>query len=210
MRAQGSQGDSCRWGDRTRWRRATIRKRALMISFLPPMIDAATLARVSELHIRRRLVDMPRRSGFARHRVWLRVNPGFITATARKTQHRGENSNTAFQKAISGGAGGTQKYLTGNRRYPMAHIGSGVDYTIWSRFARYAVLECVRMWRRFRQAADSIPYREREEPVDTRHYYGSWNAAREQIARHIWDMRSNLEIVNPDVSGGAPVLKCGT
>ncbi len=42
------------------------------------------------------------------------------------------------------------------------------------------------MWRRFRQAADSIPYREGEEPAaDTRHYYGLWNAAREQIARHL-------------------------
>ncbi len=31
----------------------------------------------------------------------------------------------------------------------------------------------------------SIPYREGEEAIDTDHYYGLWNAAREQIARHL-------------------------
>lgn len=31
----------------------------------------------------------------------------------------------------------------------------------------------------------SIPYHDDEEAVDTRHYFGLWNAAREQIARHL-------------------------
>ncbi|MEN1522848.1 diaminopimelate decarboxylase, partial [Pseudomonas aeruginosa] len=31
----------------------------------------------------------------------------------------------------------------------------------------------------------SIPYQQGEEAVDTEHYYGLWNAAREQIARHL-------------------------
>lgn len=31
----------------------------------------------------------------------------------------------------------------------------------------------------------SIPYREGEEAIDTAHYYGLWNRAREQIATHL-------------------------
>lgn len=31
----------------------------------------------------------------------------------------------------------------------------------------------------------SVPYQQGEEAVDTEHYYGLWNAAREQIARHL-------------------------
>lgn len=31
----------------------------------------------------------------------------------------------------------------------------------------------------------SIPYREGEEAIDTAHYYGLWNRAREQIAAHL-------------------------
>ncbi len=65
---------------------------------------------------------------------------------------------------------------------------------IWN---RYVVLWCVkssnsvRIYRLFLRAAISaggglsIPYQQGEEAVDTEHYYGLWNAAREQIARHL-------------------------
>ncbi len=59
---------------------------------------------------------------------------------------------------------------------------------IWSRFAArwYAVLECGQDVEAISAGGGlSIPYHEGEEPVDTRHYYGLWNAAREQIARHL-------------------------
>ncbi|VUC76050.1 diaminopimelate decarboxylase [Salmonella sp. NCTC 11881] len=69
------------------------------------------------------------------------------------------------------------------------HIGSGVDYghleQVCGAMVRQ-VLECGQDVEAISAGGGlSIPYREGEEPVDTRHYYGLWNAAREQIARHL-------------------------
>ncbi|SUG31649.1 diaminopimelate decarboxylase [Salmonella enterica subsp. arizonae] len=69
------------------------------------------------------------------------------------------------------------------------HIGSGVDYghlkQVCGAMVRQ-VLECGQDLEAISAGGGlSIPYREGEESVDTRHYYGLWNAAREQIARHL-------------------------
>ncbi|SUG54022.1 diaminopimelate decarboxylase [Salmonella enterica subsp. diarizonae] len=69
------------------------------------------------------------------------------------------------------------------------HIGSGVDYghleQVCGAMVRQ-VLECGQDLDAISAGGGlSIPYREGEESVDTRHYYGLWNAAREQIARHL-------------------------
>ena len=47
----------------------------------------------------------------------------------------------------------------------------------------------------------SVPYQQGEEAVDTEHCYGLWNAAREQIARHLGRL-ANWEI-EPGSSGSA-------
>ncbi|SUG54021.1 diaminopimelate decarboxylase [Salmonella enterica subsp. diarizonae] len=68
------------------------------------MIDAATLARVSELHIpvNAGSVDMLAQLGQISpgHRVWLRVNPGFGHGHSQKTNTGGETANTASGIAI--------------------------------------------------------------------------------------------------------------
>lgn len=69
------------------------------------------------------------------------------------------------------------------------HTGPDVDYAYLERV--YGVM--VRQVLEFGQdlqaisAGDglSIPYQQREEAIDTKYYYGLWNAAREQIARHL-------------------------
>ncbi len=83
MRAQGVKVDSVSLGE-------------IDIVFTADVIDAATLARVSELHIpvNAGSVDMLTQLGQVSpgHRVWLRVNPGFGHGHSQKTNTGGENS----------------------------------------------------------------------------------------------------------------------
>ncbi len=69
------------------------------------------------------------------------------------------------------------------------HIGSGVDYGHLEQVCGAMVRQwwiLTRICRRFPQAAASLFRIMRgEAQVDTAHYFGLWNAAREQIARHL-------------------------
>ncbi len=90
MRAQGVKVDSVSLGEIERALAAGYDPQTCPddIVFTADVIDAATLARVSELHIpvNAGSVDMLTQLGQVSpgHRVWLRVNPALVTATARK------------------------------------------------------------------------------------------------------------------------------
>ncbi len=69
------------------------------------------------------------------------------------------------------------------------HIGSGVDYAHLEQVCGAMVRQVLEFGQDFtgyfcgRWAFYSLSTG--EEAVDTEHYYGLWNAAREQIARHL-------------------------
>jgi len=69
------------------------------------------------------------------------------------------------------------------------HIGSGVDYGHLEQVCGAMVRQVVEFGQDLEAISAggglSIPYREGEEAIDTAHYFGLWNAAREQIARHL-------------------------
>ncbi len=137
------------------------------------------------------------------HRVWLRVNPGFGHGHSQKTNTGGENSKHGIWYSHLPAA------LEVMRRYQLQlvgihmHIGSGVDY---GHRSRCAARWCAgrRLWRDLQAISAggglSIPYREGEEAIDTAHYYGLWNRAREQIAAHLGHP-VKLEI-EPTLHGG--------
>ena len=69
------------------------------------------------------------------------------------------------------------------------HIGSGVDYGHLEQVCG-AMVRLVIEFGQDLQAISaggglSIPYHEDEEAIDTDHYFGLWNAAREQVAKHL-------------------------
>ncbi|HAD5239132.1 TPA: diaminopimelate decarboxylase [Salmonella enterica subsp. enterica serovar Typhi] len=195
MRAQGVKVDSVSLGEIERALAAGYDPQTCPddIVFTADVIDAATLARVSELHIpvNAGSVDMLTQLGQVSpgHRVWLRVNPGFGHGHSQKTNTGGENSKHGiWHSDLPAALAVMQKYrlkLVGIH----VHIGSGVDYghleQVCGAMVRQ-VLECGQDVEAISAGGGlSIPYHEGEEPVDTRHYYGLWNAAREQIARHL-------------------------
>ncbi|SUF99377.1 diaminopimelate decarboxylase [Salmonella enterica subsp. enterica serovar Hartford] len=106
MRAQGVKVDSVSLGEIERALAAGYDPQTCPddIVFTADVIDAATLARVSELHIpvNAGSVDMLTQLGQVSpgHRVWLRVNPGFGHGHSQKTNTGAKTANTASGIAI--------------------------------------------------------------------------------------------------------------
>ena len=161
------------------------------IVFTADLFDAATLDCVVEhgVPVNAGSIDMlhqlgPRSPG---HAVWLRINPGFGHGHSNKTNTGGEHSkhgiwHTDLPAALAAIAQHGLK-LAGLHM----HIGSGVDYSHLAEVCG-AMVELVRA----AHAAGhdlhaisaggglSIPYRAGDPVIDTQHYYGLWNTARQQ------------------------------
>ena len=163
------------------------------IVFTADLIDEATIARVSELNIAVNAgsVDMLAQLGAVSpgHRVWLRVNPGFGHGHSQKTNTGGENSKHGiWHSDLPAALAVMQRYglrLVGIHM----HIGSGVDYGHLEQVCGAMVRQVVDFGQDLEAISAggglSIPYRYGEEAINTDHYYGLWNAAREQVAKHL-------------------------
>lgn len=193
MREQGVKVDSVSLGEIERALAAGFVPGKDEIVFTADMIDEATLARVHELSIpvNAGSVDMLEQLGQVSpgHRVWLRVNPGFGHGHSQKTNTGGENSKHGIWYSDLPAA------LEVIQRYKLKlvgihmHIGSGVDYAHLEQVCGAMVRQVVEFGQDLEAISAggglSIPYREGEEAIDTDHYFGLWNAAREQIAKHL-------------------------
>ncbi|WP_374257088.1 diaminopimelate decarboxylase [Yokenella regensburgei] len=194
MREQGVKVDSVSLGEIERALVAGFDPRSNPddIVFTADVIDEETIARVAELGIpvNAGSVDMLDQLGTASpgHRVWLRINPGFGHGHSQKTNTGGENSKHGIWHSDLPAA------LAVMQRHQLQlvgihmHIGSGVDYGHLEQVCGAMVQQVIDFGQDLQAISAggglSIPYCEGEETIDTDHYYGLWNAAREQIARH--------------------------
>jgi len=195
MREQGVKVDSVSLGEIERALAAGYDPKADRdsIVFTADLIDSATLARVHELQIpvNAGSVDMLEQLGQLSpgHRVWLRVNPGFGHGHSQKTNTGGENSKHGiWYSDLPAALEVLQRYnlkLVGIHM----HIGSGVDYGHLEQVCGAMVRQVIEFGQDLEAISAggglSIPYREGEEAIDTDHYYGLWNGAREKIAAHL-------------------------
>ncbi len=163
------------------------------IVFTADLIDAPTLARVSELGIAVNAgsVDMLEQLGAASpgHPVWLRINPGFGHGHSQKTNTGGENSKHGIWH------GDLPLALAAVERHGLKliglhmHIGSGVDYGHLEQVCGAMVNLVVASGQDLQAISAggglSVAYQQGGESVNTDHYYGLWDAAREKIARHL-------------------------
>ena len=194
MREQGVKVDSVSLGEIERALAAGYNPQTHPddIVFTADVIDQATLERVSELQIpvNAGSVDMLDQLGQVSpgHRVWLRVNPGFGHGHSQKTNTGGENSKHGiWYTDLPAALDVIQRHhlqLVGIHM----HIGSGVDYAHLEQVCGAMVRQVIEFGQDLQAISAggglSIPYQQGEEAVDTEHYYGLWNAAREQIASH--------------------------
>lgn len=195
MREQGVKVDSVSLGEIERALAAGYDPKADRdsIVFTADLIDTAILARVHELQIpvNAGSVDMLEQLGQVSpgHRVWLRVNPGFGHGHSQKTNTGGENSKHGiWYSDLPAALEILQRYnlkLVGIHM----HIGSGVDYGHLEQVCGAMVRQVIEFGQDLEAISAggglSIPYREGEEAIDTDHYYGLWNGAREKIAAHL-------------------------
>jgi len=195
MREQGVKVDSVSLGEIERALAAGYEPQngADEIVFTADLIDPPTMARVHELQIpvNAGSVDMLAQLGEVSpgHRVWLRVNPGFGHGHSQKTNTGGENSKHGIWYSDLPAA------LEVMQRYQLKlvgihmHIGSGVDYGHLEQVCGAMVSQVVEFGQDLEAISAggglSIPYREGEEAIDTDHYFGLWNSAREKIAAHL-------------------------
>ncbi|MFP1849436.1 diaminopimelate decarboxylase [Lonsdalea quercina] len=163
------------------------------IVFTADLLDHATLERVAALNIpvNAGSVDMLNQLGVVSpgHPVWLRVNPGFGHGHSQKTNTGGENSKHGIWY------GDLPLALAAIEHYQLKlvglhmHIGSGVDYGHLEQVCDAMVRQVIDFGQDLEAISAggglSIPYRYGEESIDTQHYYGLWNGARERIAAHL-------------------------
>ncbi|WP_447881466.1 diaminopimelate decarboxylase [Serratia fonticola] len=193
MREQGVKVDSVSLGEIERALNAGFEPGGEDIVFTADVLDHATLARVSELKIpvNAGSIDMLEQLGqvSAGHPVWLRINPGFGHGHSQKTNTGGENSKHGIWYAdLPQAVAKVQQYglkLIGLHM----HIGSGVDYQHLERVCDAMVQQVIALGQDITAISAggglSIPYQQGEEAINTEHYYGLWNRARERVAAHL-------------------------
>lgn len=195
MREQGVKVDSVSLGEIERALVAGFQpgQEPAEIVFTADLLDQPTLLRVTELRIpvNAGSIDMLDQLGqhAPGHPVWLRVNPGFGHGHSQKTNTGGENSKhgiwyqdlpQAIEKISQYGL-----TLVGIHM----HIGSGVDYQHLEQVCDAMVEQVITLGQDISAISAggglSIPYQFGDDEIDTEHYYGLWNNARERIAAHL-------------------------
>ncbi|WP_145605550.1 diaminopimelate decarboxylase [Yersinia intermedia] len=195
MREQGVKVDSVSLGEIERAIHAGFQpgQEPAEIVFTADLLDQATLLRVTELNIpvNAGSIDMLDQLGqhAPGHPVWLRINPGFGHGHSQKTNTGGENSKHGiWHQDLPQAIDKVKKYgltLVGVHM----HIGSGVDYQHLEQVCDAMVQQVIALGQDISAISAggglSIPYQFGDDEIDTEHYYGLWNKAREQIAAHL-------------------------
>jgi len=193
MKAAGVRVDSVSLGEIERALAAGFQPGGEDIVFTADVIDEPTLARLAELRVpvNAGSVDMLHQLGAVSpgHPVWLRVNPGFGHGHSQKTNTGGENSKHGIWH------GDLALALAAVEQHQLQlvgihmHIGSGVDYGHLEQVCDAMVklvVDCGQDVQAISAGGGlSIPYRFGEEAIDTAHYFGLWDAARQRVAQHL-------------------------
>ena len=193
MREQGVRVDSVSLGEVERALAAGFTAGGDEIVFTADVLDAPTLSRIAELKVpvNAGSVDMLHQLGAISpgHKVWLRINPGFGHGHSQKTNTGGENSKHGIWHSDLPLA------LAALRQYGLQlvglhmHIGSGVDYGHLQQVCDAMVNQVVEFGQDLEAISAggglSIPYQYGQENIDTAHYFGLWDGARQRIAAHL-------------------------
>lgn len=193
MREEGVKVDSVSLGEIERALVAGYQPGSEDIVFTADVFDAPTLARLAALRIpvNAGSVDMLNQLGSVSegHPVWLRVNPGFGHGHSQKTNTGGENSKHGIWH------GDMPLALEAIQRHKLRlvgihmHIGSGVNYGHLEQVCDAMVNQVISFGQDLEAISAggglSIPYHYGEEAIDTAHYFGLWDAARQRVAAHL-------------------------
>ncbi|MFU9135519.1 diaminopimelate decarboxylase [Erwinia tasmaniensis] len=193
MRAAGVKVDSVSLGEIERALAAGFQPGGDDIVFTADVIDQPTLARLAALKIpvNAGSVDMLHQLGQVSpgHSVWLRINPGFGHGHSQKTNTGGENSKHGiWHSDLALALEAIQRYQLKLLGIHM-HIGSGVDYGHLEQVCDAMVSQVIEFGQDLQAISAggglSVPYHYGEEAINTDHYFGLWDAARQRVADHL-------------------------
>ncbi|MGG6196248.1 diaminopimelate decarboxylase [Pantoea allii] len=193
MHSAGVKVDSVSLGEIERALVAGFKPNSDEIVFTADVLDNATLARIAELKVpvNAGSVDMLHQLGAVSpgHAVWLRINPGFGHGHSQKTNTGGENSKHGIWPSdLPAAQAAIEQY--GLRLIGIhMHIGSGVDYAHLQQVCD-AMVDLVVQFGQDIEAISaggglSVPYHYGEDAIDTDHYFGLWDAARQRVAEYL-------------------------
>lgn len=163
------------------------------IVFTADILEEITLFRILELNISVNVgsMDMLVQLGMLspRHKVWLRINPGFGYGHSMKTNTGGENSKHGIWYKDIAMALSYIRYYDLNLVGLHMHIGSGVHYTHLSKVCDVMVQQVLRHKVDVKVVSAggglTIPYRFDDKNVNINHYFYLWDNARNRISRYL-------------------------
>ncbi|KPJ79680.1 MAG: diaminopimelate decarboxylase, partial [Gammaproteobacteria bacterium SG8_30] len=192
LREQGCLVDAVSLGEIERAVRAGFDARGepAGIVYTADVMDGATLERIVELDIPvnagspEMLAQVGRRH--VGHRVWIRINPGFGHGHSRKTNTGGEwSKHGVWHGYLDEALRHIEKYRLDLVGLHM-HIGSGSDFEHLKQVCDAMVAQVRALGVDVRAISGGgglpIPYREDEQPFDTRSLHALWASARDEVA----------------------------
>ncbi|BAH83010.1 diaminopimelate decarboxylase [Candidatus Ishikawella capsulata] len=193
MRNMGVKVDAVSLGEIERALAAGYKPSCDDITFTADIFEEPTLIRVIDMNIpvNAGSIDMLYQLGKLSpgHKIWLRVNPGFGYGNNKKTNTGGENSKHGIWYDDLPLA------LIAIKRFNLKliglhmHIGSGVNYNHLQTVCDAMVNQVIKFGQDLQAISAggglSIPYRCDEKSIDTKHYFGLWNTARERIVNYL-------------------------
>ncbi|WP_159714393.1 diaminopimelate decarboxylase [Blochmannia endosymbiont of Camponotus nipponensis] len=163
------------------------------IVFTADILEEETLLRILELNITVNVgsIDMLAQLGACspRHKIWLRINPGFGYGHNQKTNTGGENSKHGIWHED------ILKALSYIHHYDLQlvglhmHIGSGVQYDHLSKVCNAMIHQILKHKIDVQVISAggglTIPYQDDDIILDINHYFHLWNNTRKRISQHL-------------------------
>jgi diaminopimelate decarboxylase len=163
------------------------------IVYASDILEEGALARIVELGIPVNIGSPQMLSQLGRvspkHRIWLRINPGFGSGFSRKTNTGGEYSKHGIWHA---NVEECYQLISDNQLELVGlhmHIGSGADFDQLRRVCDAMVTEVKKCPFDIHAISTGgglpIPYRDTDSEIDVHHYFDLWSATREAIEAHL-------------------------
>lgn len=199
MKKNGVKVDAVSLGEIERALRAGFQGNSEDIVYTSDIIEDDTLKKVilHKIPINIGSIDMIKKIGkkSPKHKVWIRINPGFGYGHNKKTNTGGENSKH--------GIWNLKKAFKLIKKFQLKliglhiHIGSGVNYIHLKKVCQTMLKRAISLNHKISYISAggglTIPYKNNKEKVNTEDYYKIWNTSRNYISKKL-NHKIKLEI----------------
>ncbi|MCW5197549.1 diaminopimelate decarboxylase [Buchnera aphidicola] len=199
MKKNGVKVDAVSLGEIERALYAGFKGNSQDIIYTSDIIEDNTLKKVIlyKIPINIGSIDMIKKIGkkSPKHKVWIRINPGFGHGHNKKTNTGGKNSKH--------GIWNSKEAFKLIKKFNLKliglhiHIGSGVNYIHLKKVCKAMIKEAISINHKISYISAggglTIPYKNYKEKVNIKDYYKIWNKSRNKISKKL-NCKIKLEI----------------